>query len=191
MLDYIKLNMTSNETQHESTSIVSSFDLFKKHDINTPKFTLEGTKCVGRVVDVYDGDTLTCVIPVHGQMYKYDIRLNGIDTPEIKTKDENEKKKAIDARDFLICQMLCNAELENEFNCLGNFKRKDVQCFLQKHVILVWIHCYEFEKYGRLLADIYAINIKTNTTKEKCLSDCLINCGHAVKYDGGKKIKWG
>jgi endonuclease YncB( thermonuclease family) len=184
MLNYIKQNMTSKQD-------INSFELFKKHDINTPKFTLEGTKCEGRVVDVYDGDTLTCVIPVHGQMYKYDIRLNGIDTPEIKTKDENEKKKAIDSRNFLIRQILCNAELENEFSCFGNCKRKDIQCFLKKHVILVWIQCYEFEKYGRLLADIYPINRETKTIKDICLSDCLITFGHAIKYDGGTKIKWG
>lgn len=161
-------------------------DLFKKYDINSPKFTLEGLQCEGRIVDIYDGDTITCIIPVHGSMYKYTIRMKGIDTPEIKSKDENEKKKAINARNFLIKKILCNDELQKEFSYLGdNCTRKDIQCFLRKHVILVWIKCYEFEKYGRLLADIYSIYFKN-----ECLSDCLIINGHAVKYEGGIKHKW-
>jgi endonuclease YncB( thermonuclease family) len=186
-----ELKMTELKMTELNMTELNNTEIFEKFDINTPKFTLEGTKCEGRVVDVYDGDTLTCVLPVHGRMYKYDIRLNGIDTPEIKTKDENEKKKAIEARNFLIRQILCNAELENKFSCLGSCKRKDVQRFFQQHVILVWIHCYEFEKYGRLLADIYPIIRETNTKTDNCLSDCLIDFGHAVKYDGGTKTKWG
>lgn len=161
-------------------------ELFKKYDIKTPKFTLEGLKCEGRVVDIYDGDTMTCVIPVHGRMYKYDIRMKGIDTPELKSKNENEKKKAVDARNFLIRKILCNVELDNDFCCLGhNCKRKDIQNFFQKHVVLIWIQCYEFEKYGRLLADIYPLS-----NKDECLSDCLVKFGYAVKYDGGTKSEW-
>lgn len=56
----------------------------------------------------YDGDTVTVNVPnVHpiiGQ--EISIRLLGIDTPELKTKDECEKRIAILARDYLQARIL-------------------------------------------------------------------------------------
>ena len=51
----------------------------------------------GRVIKVYDGDTITIAskLPfVESPLYRLSVRLNGIDTPEIKGKTEDEKTAA-------------------------------------------------------------------------------------------------
>lgn len=86
----------------------------------------------GKVIKVYDGDTITIASKVPGlynsPIYKFSVRLDGIDTPEMRTKDEDEKEIAILARDALSEKIM-----DNEIR-LENVKT---------------------EKYGRLLCDIY------------------------------------
>lgn len=82
----------------------------------------------GKVVKVYDGDTITIAVMLYGKPYKFSTRLNGIDTPEIRGKSVSEKAKAIEARDFL------KGKIFNEMIQLKNI---------------------EYDKYGRLLADIF------------------------------------
>ncbi len=54
------------------------------------------------VLSVYDGDTITVLAnPWPDSYYKVKVRIRGIDAPEIKGKCEAEKKKAIEAREFL------------------------------------------------------------------------------------------
>lgn len=112
------------------------------------------------VIKVYDGDTITIAtkLKLFGPKYKFSLRLSGIDAPEMKTKDIYEKKVAIKSRDWLSNKIL------------------------GKKII---IKNLSYEKYGRLLADIFYKN-KLSLNKQ------LINNKLAVKYDGGKKekIKW-
>ena len=55
-----------------------------------------------KVVKVYDGDTFTVeAYPWPGLEAKASVRINGVDTPEIRGKCEAEKQKAIKARDFV------------------------------------------------------------------------------------------
>ena len=85
----------------------------------------------GQVIKVYDGDSITIAayLPIENSpLYRFSVRLNGIDTPEIKGKDEDEKKAAKEARE-----------------ALSNL-------ILHKNIILKNI---ETEKYGRILADVY------------------------------------
>ena len=70
-----------------------------------------GTVIVSRVISVYDGDTFRVDIdslpPIVGK--NIPIRLNGVDTPEIRGKCEHEKDLAIKARDF-VRNKLANAK---------------------------------------------------------------------------------
>ena len=70
-----------------------------------------GTVTVSRVISVYDGDTFRVDIdslpPIVGK--NIPIRLNGVDTPEIRGKCEYEKDLAIKARDF-VRNKLANAK---------------------------------------------------------------------------------
>ena len=62
-----------------------------------------GTVTVSRVISVYDGDTFRVDIdslpPIVGKNIA--IRLNGVDTPEIRGKCKYEKDLALKARDFV------------------------------------------------------------------------------------------
>ena len=56
------------------------------------------------MIKVYDGDTITIAnyLPnTPKPLYRFAVRLRGIDCPEMKTKDPNERNLAIIARDKL------------------------------------------------------------------------------------------
>lgn len=84
----------------------------------------------GKVVKVYDGDTITIInyLPYKGsELYRFRVRLRGIDCPEIRTKDKTEKRIAEIARDKLREKIMDKiVELEN----------------------------VNIDKYGRILADV-------------------------------------
>ena len=62
-----------------------------------------GTVTVSKVISVYDGDTFRVNIdslpPIVGKNIR--IRVNGVDTPEIRGKCQYEKNLALKARDFV------------------------------------------------------------------------------------------
>ncbi|WP_416694028.1 thermonuclease family protein [Candidatus Pseudothioglobus sp. Uisw_050_01] len=70
-----------------------------------------GTVIVSKVISVYDGDTFRVDIdslpPIVGK--NIPIRLNGVDTPEIRGKCKYEKDLALEARDF-VRNKLANAK---------------------------------------------------------------------------------
>ena len=85
----------------------------------------------GQVIKVYDGDTITIASKMpydNSPMYRFSVRLNGIDTPEIKGKTEDEKSMALEARNKL-SELIMNKQ--------------------------VFLKNVASEKYGRILADVY------------------------------------
>lgn len=93
---------------------------------------------LGKVIKVYDGDTFTLAaqLPYDTTItYRFSIRLNGIDSPEIKTNVAIEKQLAIVSRD-----------------ALSNL-------IMDKIVSLKNI---SIEKYGRILADVYLDDLHVN-----------------------------
>jgi endonuclease YncB( thermonuclease family) len=130
---------------------------------NTRLLSLNGQEFDAKVVYVYDGDTIHVVFRTFNNYYRWNCRIFGVDTPELRTKDEKEKKKGYMVRD------------------------KVKENFFEK---IVKIKCYDFDKYGRLLIDVYLpknIPDKKDTT---LLSEWLIANGYAYAYGGGTKIKW-
>ena len=95
---------------------------------NTPRFMPDVRR--GKITAVYDGDTLT-VAARHGRQgiaYRFNVRLSGIDAPEIRgAASVNEKRAAIAARDALRAATLGE---------------------------LVTLTVHGFDKYGRLLAAV-------------------------------------
>ena len=92
----------------------------------------------GQVIKVYDGDTITIAskLPyVNSPMYRFAVRLNGIDAAEIKGKSFAEKEIAIQSRDAL------SAKIMGQYVDLQNVNT---------------------EKYGRVLADVYLGDIHIN-----------------------------
>ena len=70
-----------------------------------------GTVTVSKVISVYDGDTFRVNIdslpPIVGK--NIPIRVNGVDTPEIRGKCQYEKNLTLKARDFVRAK-LANAK---------------------------------------------------------------------------------
>lgn len=54
-----------------------------------------------KVVDVYDGDTITVATLIDDEPVAVKIRLRGINCPEVRTKDANEKAAGLLAKQFL------------------------------------------------------------------------------------------
>jgi micrococcal nuclease len=75
-------------------------------DDNTEWVSLENRNLHCKCIDVYDGDTVTLIIPFDNNNYKVKCRLLGVDTPEIRTKNKNEKKIGFEARDYLKSKIL-------------------------------------------------------------------------------------
>lgn len=154
--------------------------LFKNYDnASTPQFSLNGQKMWGRVVSVYDGDTLTIALNVFNHVYKFSVRMNGIDTCEIKSKNEKNKEFACIARSRLLSLI---TEKDCSETSTWNDRRK-INNILSKNVYCVWVECLDFDKYGRLLANIY----KDENSKEH-FSHILIKEKLAYDYKGDTKL---
>ena len=95
----------------------------------------------GQVIKVYDGDTITIAAYMpysdgtDSPLFRFSVRLNGIDTPEIKGHSEEEKKAAKVSRAAL------NEKLLHRVVTLKNVQT---------------------EKYGRILADVYLDELHIN-----------------------------
>jgi micrococcal nuclease len=107
---------------------------------------------------VVDGDTLDAIIDLGFDTWKKTrIRFYGINTPESRTRDLEEKKRGLAAKDRLIEILQAN---DNKF-------------ILQSHGV---------GKYGRCLGELYV-----ETLGETSIQQTLINEGHGVAYFGGKR----
>ena len=76
---------------------------WEKYNNKTPIFTLEGSFVQGKIVDVYDGDTVKIVLnlSINSDYFRWNCRLSGINTPEIRTKNTKEKEFGLLVRDKL------------------------------------------------------------------------------------------
>lgn len=133
--------------------------LLKLNNQDIPLFTFDGYECLGKIVDVYDGDTFTACFKYNKQIIKYKFRTYGYDSPEmkpLKTKPnrEQEKKKAVEAREA--------------FKQITNWETS-----------LVTLKMMKFDKYGRILVNVYKNNIDIN--------QWMIDNGHGYPYYGGTK----
>jgi endonuclease YncB( thermonuclease family) len=120
-------------------------------------------KIVGRynakVVDVYDGDTITVSIINNFTIQKHKLRMLGYDSPEMKPRlnipnRAEEIEKAKQAKNFL------NNLILNK-------------------VVLADIN--GFDKYGRLLGTIFY--------DTKNINQVMLDNGHGYVYNGGTKRK--
>ena len=158
---------------------------FKKYDISTPYFSLQGVNTYGRLVDIYDGDTVKIILPVMDKFLKFDVRLNGIDTCEIKSPNIENKNNALKARN-----RICNI-IQEKWGNYENSKletQKDIKEYLKNITCIVFVKCYRFDKYGRLLADVYFNYDISTIFKDKSISEILLNEKLAYVYDGGRKL---
>lgn len=121
-----------------------------------------------RVVEinkVLDGDTIDVTIDLGFDLYKKErVRVAGVDTPEKRTRDLEEKELGIDATNWL------KEKLEGAI--LG-----DDDLIIRTELV------GGVGKYGRLLGWLYI------GTDNVSLNEQMIDEGYAWPYDGGTKQK--
>jgi endonuclease YncB( thermonuclease family) len=110
------------------------------------------------VLAVYDGDTMTVALPISGsEVFKLSVRMEGIDTPEMKSKLPDNRAKAIQARNRLI--QLCGipgVALETPL------VKKEIVALCEKYQPIVALECGDWDKYGRLLVKVRALPAATS-----------------------------
>jgi endonuclease YncB( thermonuclease family) len=148
-------------------------EVFKQYGGSTPELSINGLKTYGRLIDVYDGDTIKVILPAFNSYYKFTLRLNGIDTCEMKSKQLEIKHYAIKARNKILELITNNTQVNT---------KKEIKELLESNVYLIWVECFESDKYGRVLANIY----KDKDTIS--ISDILLEENLAYKYSGKTKL---
>ena len=120
---------------------------------------------VTEIVKVVDGDTIDVIIDLGFDLYKKErVRVAGVDPPEKRTRNLEEKELGIDATNWLTEQLDSAIDGEDDL------------------VIRTEIDG-GFGKYGRLLGWLY-IGEDTESINER-----MIREGYAWEYDGGTKNK--
>ena len=120
---------------------------------------------VTEVNRVLDGDTIDVTIDLGFDLFKKErVRVAGVDTPEKRTRDLEEKALGIDATNWL------KKELE------------DVLAGDDELIIRTELHG-GVGKYGRLLGWLYVGDDQVS------LNEQMIEQGYAWPYDGGTKQK--
>ena len=120
----------------------------------------------GKLERVIDGDTVDALIDVGFDIWiKKRIRFSGLDAWESRTRNLEEKKLSLAAKDRLI-------ELLTEVSSKPGFFR---------------IKSHGVGKYGRVLGQLF---IMDSEGKQWDINETLITEGHAYVYDGGKKKKF-
>ena len=121
---------------------------------------------VTEINKVLDGDTIDVTIDLGFDLYKKErVRVAGVDTPEKRTRDLEEKALGIDATNWL------KKKLEDTIE--GDGDELTIRTELEGGV----------GKYGRLLGWLY-INEDTVSLNEQMIEE-----GYAWPYDGGTKQK--
>ena len=121
-------------------------------------------KC--EVTRVVDGDTIDCVLDLgFSILHKCRVRLYGIDTPESRTRDLDEKARGKLASKFL------QESIDDGNEIVLRSELKDSK-----------------GKYGRVLGKIH-IDVLDGAEglTQIWLNDQLVKEGHAVEYYGGKR----
>ena len=115
---------------------------------------------------VLDGDTIDVTIDLGFDLYKKErVRIAGVDTPEKRTRDLEEKALGIDATNWL------KKKLEDTIAGDGD------ELAIRTELV------GGMGKYGRLLGWLY-INEDTISLNEQMITE-----GYAWEYDGGTKQK--
>ena len=120
---------------------------------------------VTEINKVLDGDTIDVTIDLGFELYKKErVRIAGVDTPEKRTRNLEEKALGIDATDWL------KGKLEGAINGDDDLV---IRTELEGGV----------GKYGRLLGWLYIGDGNLSLNEE------MITQGYAWPYDGGTKQK--
>ena len=120
---------------------------------------------VTKIKKVVDGDTIDVVIDLGFDLAKTErVRIAGVDTPEKRTRDLEEKALGLDATNWLKEKLTETIKGDEELTIRTELKGG-------------------VGKYGRLLGWLYVGDSDVSLNKQ------MIEQGYAWEYDGGTKNK--
>ena len=120
---------------------------------------------VTKIVKVLDGDTIDVLIDLGFDLYKKErVRIAGVDTPEKRTRDLEEKALGIDATVWMKDKLTQTIKGDEELTIRTELKGG-------------------VGKYGRLLGWLYVGEDNVS------LNEQMIGEGYAWPYDGGTRKK--
>ena len=120
---------------------------------------------VTKIVKVLDGDTIDVLIDLGFDLFKKErVRIAGVDTPEKRTRDLEEKELGIHATNWLKDKLTETIKGDEELIIRTELKGG-------------------VGKYGRLLGWLYIGDADVS------LNEQMITEGYAWEYDGGTKQK--
>jgi micrococcal nuclease len=111
-----------------------------------------------KVTRVVDGDTIDAEIDLGFDLkLNKRIRLYGINTPETRTRDKEEKKRGLAAKKFL-------------------------QQIVDEQQGVLFLKSLDQGKFGRCIGVLFERDFD-----DQSINDVLVQEGHAVEYFGGKR----
>lgn len=126
------------------------------------KFSLNGMNTFAYPYSIYDGDTLNLVIMLNGKPARFACRTLGYNSAELRTNDENEKKKGYAAKEYF-SKLICDKS--------GNYQ-------------VIWAEFGQNDKYGRPLVTLYNIDKNSGLPEDKSINEQMIEGGHGAEYYG-------
>ena len=132
-----------------------------KNPKDIPYFSFTGKSFYAKHCNIYDGDTFSAIFKYKDELIKYKCRCMGYDTAEMKPLKSKENR-------------------EEEKNLAINAKKRFEELLNKHPTNLIKIDCLEFDKYGRLLVNLYS-------DSEQSVNEMLCKENYAKCYDGGTK----
>jgi len=128
---------------------------------------------------VIDGDTIDVTMDLGFDIYKQErVRIAGVDTPEKRTSDLEEKELGLDATAWLKDKLEGAIDGDDELSIRTEFVQR-----LPSHYPLQKLLLGGVGKYGRLIGWLYIGDADVS------LNEQMITEGYAWEYDGGTKQK--
>ena len=156
--DIVKLNNISEKNKGNKKIYSYNSKIIQKLELKDSEYYI-------KVIDIYDGDSITGILFYRDIPTIIHIRLYGIDTPELLPKSGSENEKIKEKALAIMAKItLMKIIIDNNY--------------------ILYIKTKGSEKYGRTLADIY---IKHNS--EISINRYLIDMNLADTYSGKTKEK--
>lgn len=145
-----------NNTYHQE-----QIEEFKKIDPSSIKnHMFQDLELETYCYNVHDTDTISILFKYKDEIIKYNIRIAGIDAPELHSEILNEKELCIKGTTYLK-NLILNKILK--------------------------VKIKKTDKYGRLLADLYTLDLYPNNIY---INRDLIDKGYCREYNGEAKTDW-
>lgn len=126
-----------------------------------------------KVVDVYDGDTITIIIMYGDAPMKLKVRLQGVDAPELVVKRQQGRVYSAEEDELITLEMRAGAHVRDKVKKLID----------QKEVIVKLIKC---DKYGG--RQVGAVYLKPQSYET--LTEYLLSKRYGKPYQAQKKDDW-